>query len=342
MRRLYGVILLCSTLGLIAAAPPAPVATPKPVARPSVTAAPAISGKPSVLIYPFDTPKDLDPKSGEGIANIFAQVFAESGDVTVLPLGKGVTRENFQKYALAQHADYYIAGYIQPIGASAAVVAQMVSVDTGTSAFSQTTEINSVQDVASEALTFHSVLQELDARNHPELQAESRSTPEPQSSSGASMKLGGITSAVSSLFKGKSKSVAAPTPTPVIKPSRGIIVTRIHGNAPAGEMTDGTTDLLSAMNVDYNAHLSSLTPSVVAKSTDAICGTDRNNTIASGVLNVHQEGRGFGNHNLYDFTLNVYTCFGASIFTVTQSDRNRTKAIGDAVAAYAKDHADNS
>lgn len=342
MRRLCGVILLCSSLGLVAVVPAAPTASPKPLPRPSITATPVASTVPSVLIYPFDTPKDLDQKSGEGIANIFAQIFANSGGVKVLPVGKGVTRENFQKNALAQHADYYIAGYIQPIGQSAAVVAQLVSVDSGTSAFSQTTQINSVQDIASEALTFHSVLQTIDARNHPELQTESKSTPEPQSTNGASVKLGGIEGAVSSLFKGRSKGAAAPTPTPIVKPARGVIVARINGNASSGDATRATTELVSSMNVHFNARLATIAPANVAKSTDALCGSKRDNTVASGMLNVRQEGGGFGAHSVYDFTLNVYTCFGAPIFTVTQSDRSLTKAIDGAVTAYAQGHADNS
>ncbi|MEO9170270.1 MAG: hypothetical protein ABI282_10965 [Candidatus Baltobacteraceae bacterium] len=338
MRRLFGAILLCSGLALIGAARP----TPTPAPKPSPTATPQASGIPAVIIYPFDAPKDLDPKVGEGIAGIFAQIFVNSGGVTVLPLGKGVTRENFQKFALAQHADYYISGYVQPIGTAAAVVAQLVTVDTGTSAYSQTTQISSVQDVASEALTFHSVLQTIDARNHPELQSQSSTTPAPEPTNGASVKLGGITGAVSSLFKGHGKGTPAPAATPIVKPARGVIVVRVNGSAPAGDATAGTSDLLASMNARFNAHLSPLTPPNVAKSTDALCGTKRDNTIASGTLDLHQEGGGFGSHNVYDFTLNVYTCFGAPIFTVKQSDRNLAKAVESAVTAYAKDHGDNS
>ncbi|MDQ2864692.1 MAG: hypothetical protein M3R51_00555 [Candidatus Eremiobacteraeota bacterium] len=344
MRRLSGVFLLCSSLAFIAAVPAVPSPSPKPIPLPAITATPISSGTPSVLIYPFDTPKDLNPKSGEGIASIFAQIFTDSGDVRVLPLGKGVPRANFQKYAIAQHADYYIAGYIQPIGTSAAVVAQLVTVDTGTSAFAQTTEINSVQDVASEALTFHSVLQSLDARNHPELQAQSKATPEPQSTNGASVKLGGLSGAVSSLFKGRTKNgtLPTPTPTPFVKPGRGAIVARISGNVSAGDVTAGTTALLSAMGAHFKTRLATLAPSNVAKATDAICGTDRDNTVASGTLILRQEAGRFGSHSVYDFTLNVYTCFGAPLYTATESDRNFAKAIDDAVSAYAKDHADNS
>ena len=343
MRRLLGVILLCSSLGLIGAVPAAHTPTPKPIAAPSVTPTPSLVGNPTVLIYPFDTPKDLDAKSGEGIASIFAQVFADSGGVKVLPLAKGVARADFQKNAVAQHADYYIAGYIQPIGTSAAVVASLVSVDTGTSAFSQTTQIDSVQDVASEALTFHTVLQTIESRNHPELQAQATPTPKPEPSNGSTMNLGGLSGAVSSLFKGKGKSSGpTPAPSPVVKPARGVIVARINGNAPASDATNGTNALLQSMNAHFNAHLATSSPANVAKSTDGLCGTNRNNTVASGMLNVHTEGGNFGSHNVYDFTLNVYTCFGAPIFTLKQSDRNMLKAINDAVTAYVADHADNS
>lgn len=357
MRRSFGVFLVCSSLALLAATPapsPSPSASPrasaapsarpagaKPSVAPSASATPFASGAPSVIVYPFETPTDVNSKVGLGIAQIFSQVFVNSNNLTVLAVGQGVKRADYQTNARQKHADYYIAGYVQPIGQQAAVVAQLVSVNSGTSTYSQTAQISSVQDVASQALTFDSVIQQLEHRDQVNIQNESNATPAPQSTNGANMKLNGIPGAVSSIFKGKGKAPEA-TPTPkIVKPARGVIVARINGNAPGGDLTNGTTDLVASFNSRYNARVSTVAPANVAKSTDAVCGSQRDNTVSSGTLNVHREGGGFGAHNVYDFTLNVYTCFGAKLFTTTTTDRNIAKAVDDAVAAYAKDHPDN-
>ena len=342
MRRLFGVLLLCSSLGLIAAAPtPAPRPAAKATVAPSPSATPFVSRAPSVVVYPFETPSDVKSSVGLGIAQIFSQVFVNSANLTVLSIGQGIKRSDYQTNARAKKADYYIAGYVQPIGQEAAVVAQLVSVSSGTAVYSQTAQVTSVQDVASQALTFDSIIQQLEHRDEVNIQNEGSATPAPQATNGANMKISGITGAVSSIFKGKGKgSQATPAPA-VVRPSRGVIVARINGNAPGGDLTDGTNDLVASFNTRYNAKAATIAPANVAKSTDTVCGTQRNNTVSSGTLNVHREGSGFGAHNVYDFTLHVYTCFGAELYTTTTTDRTIAKVIDAAVAAYAKDHPDN-
>ena len=367
MRRLFGVLLLCSSLAFIAAAPsPSPSPAPAPSVKPTTapTAAPAVrpaskgskatplpspsatpfvSAAPSVVVYPFETPTDVNSKVGFGIAQIFSQVFVNSGNLTVLAIGQGVKRSDYQTNARAKHADYYIAGYVQPIGNEAAVVAQLVNVNSGTSAYSQTAQISSVQDVASQALTFDGIIQQMEHREQVNITDSGSPTPAPEATNGANVKINGLTNAVSSLFKGgKSKGGPSAQPTPkVVKPTRGVIVARINGNASGGDLTSATNYLVNSFNRAYNAKASPISPANVAKSTDALCGTQRDNTVSSGTLNVRREGGGLGAHNVYDFTLNVYTCFGAQLFTTNTSDRNIAKAIDDAVEAYAKDHPDN-
>jgi hypothetical protein len=295
-----------------------------------------------VLVYPFDAPSDLDPKVGLGIAQIFSQIFVGSQNLTVLAIGQGVKRQDYQKNALAKHADYYVAGYVQPIGQAAAVVSQLVNVQSGTSAFSQTAQITSLQDIASQALTFDSIIQQLEQRDQPNIANQGKATPAPQPTNGAAMKLSGITGAVQSLFKGKGKSGSA-TPQPaIVKPARSVIVVRLSGTAPSGDVTRGTDDLLASMNRRFNARSSNLVPADVSKSADSICGSKRDNTVASGTLNVHREGSGFRGHNVYDFTLNVFACFGAKLYTTTATNPDMAKAIDTAVSSYAKDHPENS
>ena len=296
---------------------------------------------PTVLIYPFEAPSDLDPRYGGAVAQIFAQVITQTGGVKVLEIPKGIARVDYQKYASVQHADYYISGYIQPIGSAAAIVTQVVDVNSDISKWSATTNINDVNDVASQALTARTVILEASGVERPEINAGPANTPTPSSTSGASTSL---TNVLGDIFHGKSKTKASATPVATATPSkpvRGALIVHVTGSARANVLNDATGDLYRAMNVYYTSTMSPVVTGSVAKSADAICGASRNNTIVSGTLNVQHVG-GIHAHDTYTFTFNVYACFGAVLYTNTQSDDNYAKAVLNAVDQYHTDHPDNA
>lgn len=338
MRRHLAVFLLFAGALLLAA-------TPKPLATPlaAPTAAPTLLGTtvPTVLVYPFEAPSDIDPRYGTAVAQIFAQVMTQTGGVKVLAIPSGIQRVDYQKYAHVQHADYYISGYIQPIGQTAAIVTQVVDVNSDISVYSTTTNIADVNDVASQALTSRKVVLEAAGVERPEINAGPANTPTPSASAGASTSL---TNVLGDLFshKPKTKATAGPaaTATPS-KPTRGVLVVRLAGNAQSNVVNTATGDLYRAMNVYYNAVMSGVATGNVSKSADSICGNSRDNTIASGTLNAQHVG-GIRAHESYTFTLNIYTCFGAVLYTNTETDDNYAKAVLDAVDAYHNDHPENN
>lgn len=342
MRRLLAFFVLCACPLLVAAAPAAPARptpTPAPSAAPSSAFAP---NAPVVLIFPFETPTDLDPKYGNAIANIYAQVLTQTGGVTVLAIPPVIKREDYQTYAHIHHADYYISGFIQPIGSTASIVSQVVDVNTDISVYSATTQVNDVQDIGSQALNARSVILEASGIDRPQLQSESQaSTPAPTSTTGGASVP--ITSIVSDLFKGHPRSkgpVATPTPAPP-KPSRGVIVARLLGSAVPGTLQAATDDLWRDMDAHYKTVMSTVATANLTNQADGICGTNRDNTIASGVLNVTHVG-GFRAHDTYTFTLNVYACFGAVLYTIDEHNDDFHRAIRDAVEAYYEDHPGNN
>ncbi len=346
MRRTFGLILLCSSLALIAAAPPSPKPAALPKASPtfapvSVPTPAAIT--PTVVVYPFETPTDVDVRTGAAIAQIYTQVMSQAGGLNVLPIPQKIKREDWAKYAHSQRADYYVSGFVQPIGSGAAIVARVVDANTEIAVYSATTQIQSVPDIASQALTARTVVLQAAGVDRPNVVTQNSPTPAPGSSGkGAEYNVTNVLDKVSGLFKGRSKNVAAgPTPTPLVKPAMSVIVARLTGNATAGEISEATDDLFRAMNANYKTSMTRANASNVAKEADSICGTNRQNTIASGVLNSTRIG-GIHTHNSYTFTLNVYTCFGAVLYTNTQTNDDKRKAINDAVAAYEKDHPDNT
>jgi TolB-like protein len=339
LRRHLAVFVLFAS-ALLLAATPKPPATPTP--RPAPTAAPTLPGtaQPVLLIYPFDAPTDIDPRYGNAVANIFAQVITETGGVKVLAIPSGIKREDYQKYAAVQHADYYISGYIQPIGSAAAIVTTLVDVNSDISVWETTTNISDVQDVGSQALAFRTILLQSAGVDRPEINAGPANTPTPSSTSGASTNLSNV---LGDLFHGKSKPKETPnpnaTPTPS-KPARGMFIVPVTGNAQSSSLSSATADLYRAMNVYYTARMSAVAGDA-AKNANAICGQSRDNTIATGMLNVEHVG-GLRPHDSYTFTLNVYACYGALLYTNTQTDNDFTKAVLNAVAAYQTDHPENN
>ena len=328
-------MLLCSILALIAAAaPPSPTPAPKisPTPLPSVPTTTAAT----VLIYPFDVQTGVDQKIGFAIAEILAQEMAAAGGLGVLPVPQGVKRTAFLDNARAQHADFYISGYVTPVGDAAAVVEQVVSVESGVILFSQTAQVQSVADVASQSLQARAQILAFVGRGTQNIAEQSTNTPAPTASNGAQMQIRGISGIVNSVFHHKG---ATPSPTPVTKPDRGMIIAPVTaaGGAGAADIANATNELFFSMQRHYNVQLTAATSSV-EQSANAICGASRNNTIATGTLTESTPPHGKAQAV---FTLSVYTCFGAVLdHAVGKADSFR-HAVDAAVATYVTAHPNN-
>jgi len=339
LRRLFGVVLFVSSLALMAAVPtPAPMPTPAPVLAP--TPPPALAQNPTVLIYPFDAANGSDAKIGSAVAQIYAQTMSGAGGLTVLTIPTNVSRPQFLDYARSQHADYYISGYVTPVGDGAAVVSQVVSVDSGVILFSQTAQVGSVADVASQSLQARAQIMAISGRGTQDINAQSSNTPAPTASNGASMQLKGISGIVDSVFGKHHGNGPTPAPAPIAKPPRGVIVAPVtaSGALPAPDAGSATNELYFAMQHFYNVTLTNTTQSV-KKAADSICGTKRDNTIATGILEQIQEKH---KKAQYQYTLQIYACFGDLLDSETGKGDTIKAAVDAAVAAYVKAHPDNS
>jgi hypothetical protein len=330
LRRFVITALLCSSLAFATAATPPPPPTPAP-------AAPSwIEQMPVILVYPFDVQTGTDPRLGMAIGQILAQEMVAAGGLTVLAVPQGIKRADFLDNARASHADFYISGYVTPVGDSAAVVEQVVSVDSGVILFSQTAQVASVADVASQSLLARSEILTFVGRGTQNVQTQQSNTPAPSSTNGAKVPIQGLGSIVSAVFKHKGGHT--PAPAPVVKPSRGVIVAPVTavGVVPAADLSSALRELYFALNTHFNAEMTAV-KSDVAQSADAICGSNRDNTIATG--SVQQTP---GRHGSVTFTLVIYTCFGAALDKQTGKASSVKGAVDAAVTAYAKAHPDNS
>lgn len=295
---------------------------------------PSVDRQPVVLIYPFDVQTGADQKLGTAVAQIFGQEMAAAGGITVLAIPAGITRANFLSNARSEGAEFYISGYVTQVGEIASVVEQVVSVDSGVILFSQTAQVNTVADVASVSLLARTEILTFLGRGTQNVQTQEGNAPAPTSTNGAAVPISGIGSIVDSVFHHHGSSHATPSPA-TVKPARGVIVAPVTagGAVVATDLTNATHELYYAANRFFNAQLTSVSADP-SKNADAICGANRNNTIASGALTEsgHQA----------TFVLNVYTCFGAQLASQTEKAATVKAAVDAAVAAYVKSHPDNS
>ncbi|MBV8530891.1 MAG: hypothetical protein JO104_06205 [Candidatus Eremiobacteraeota bacterium] len=325
--------LVCLSLIFATAAAPTPTPPPPPTPAPA-----GIDQLPVVMVYPFDVQTGADPRIGQAIAQILAQEMIAAGGISVPPVPQSVKRADFLDNARAAHADFYISGYVTPVGESAAVVEQVVSVDSGVILFSQTAQVMSVADVASQSLLARSQILAFVGRGTQTVETQTSNTPAPTSTNGAQVPIQGISSIVNSVFKHKGSAHNA-SPAPVVKPSRGVIVAPVTAAGPVvpADLTSAAHELYFALNGHFNTQITGVA-SNVAQSADAICGANRDNTIATGAL---QESPG---HHAQSITFNlvVYTCFGATLDSEIGKASSIKGAVDAAVAAYAKAHPDNS
>lgn len=346
-RKLFALCLAAAALALLPRLPgtsaaPAPIGTAKPVPAYTTLPSPRASAAftPTVVVYPFEVTGEMPAQASNSIAQVFYQQLASAGGLRVLPTPKSVPRNAYLTNARQDNADYYVSGYLTPLGDGAAMVLQVVTADTGIMIFSKTTQIFNTGDASAQASLAREVMLVHSgqlAEYDPQQQQQGSATPNPEETHGASVPIGGIFSA----FKHDKNSTNAPkTVSAADKPSRVAIIGRVTGSGiDTATLTNATRGLGASMNRYFKAQMDQTNAVDVASAANAICGDNRNATIAGGTLS---QGHAHGKLQS-TFTLRIYACFGAVLYAGTPVTADSVQgAIDNAVAAYAQSNPTNS
>lgn len=333
MRRVPALALLCLSATLIAAAPPKATPAPKATPTPAPTATPQVVHLPLVVVYPFEGSSDIKADVGQRAAQLFVQQMNAAGGIDTISAPPTTKHSDYLSYARSISADYYVSGYMTPLGEGVSLVEQVVSTQSGTITYGATAQIASFEDATSQAIMIHDAIQARErsiADAYKTATAEATSTPAPKQNQ-ADLKRG--FSDIVGLFRRGGKATPAPA-AGVVKPSKGIFLVHVNGHLPAADLNKATSDLYAALNTHYNVHMSNAPGANLKAEADGICGTDRNNTIASGTVNADTTRHGLGSRTEYTFTLSVYTCWGAKLSEHTGKAGSLSSAVAEAVAAF--------
>jgi TolB-like protein len=178
-----------------------------------LTAAGPLDLKPSVIVYPFTaTTSTINREASSQLATIIATQMAATGRVTVIPPPPGTERKDYLAVARAQNAEYYIAGFMSPLGDGVSVVEQVVSTTSGIVVSSNTSQLTTYADAAGQGEQLALIVS-----RHANRALASIGTPPPAASPTAAPTAEAQAN-LNRLFSRRKKPAASPTPAPSAKP----------------------------------------------------------------------------------------------------------------------------
>ncbi len=171
---------------------------------------------PVVVVYPFTVAGDSSAsavQTGGNIALLLSNRLAELGGIVVKPFTPGTTRADYLTAAEKQNADYYVTGFLTPIGSEISLITQVVSIYGGTVVWSSTVTVRTYGDALGQADPLRSGILAHAERSFSAItaQAPPAATPEPVTRDAAGVNL---TKAL-----GRHHHDASPSPAPSGSPA---------------------------------------------------------------------------------------------------------------------------
>ncbi len=113
---------------------------------------------PVVLVYPITSAGAIDTAAGGNVALIIANKLTQLGGMTIKPATPGTERAKFLDAASALGADYYITGFLTPIGVDNSLITQVVSTHSGSVVFSTTGVVRTYADALGQVDALHDAI----------------------------------------------------------------------------------------------------------------------------------------------------------------------------------------
>lgn len=159
----------------------------------------------SVVVFPLTVNGDAEKDSGNRLAVLIAQQMAENG-VKVTAPPPGTQRKDFLDVARQLGCEYYVAGFITPLGREVTVVEQVVSTISGTVVYSTSAQLLTYADASGQGALLAGAVLRHAGRGLASLgEAPNAATPAPKESNEANL---------TGIFKRKPKAKPSPSASP--------------------------------------------------------------------------------------------------------------------------------
>jgi hypothetical protein len=211
----------------------------------TLAATPAFTIVPTVIVYPLaGSSATLDREASARIATTLATQIAQGGSVKVIAPTPGIDRQNFLADARSAGANFYVTGFITPLGNGASVVEQVVSTTSGTLVFSVTNYVTTYAEITAQGDQLRDGIIDRSTRGIQAFRAPpAEVTPVPEPSNGADVN-------VNKLFGRKkapaAKNVAVATVAAAPPEHATIGILTVGGTADADHRTAAAQALATA------------------------------------------------------------------------------------------------
>jgi hypothetical protein len=303
---------------------------------------------PVVVVYPLTSTGGTPAEVGGNIAILLSTKLQQLGGLAVKPYTPGTDRPQYLSAALAIGADYYITGFLTPVGTDVSLITQVVSTRSGSIVFSTSQVVRTYGDVVGQADDLRTAILRHAGRGFPAVQqpAPGGDGPPAQSANGGGVNL---TRALGHHDRSAPATPASPVPGAEAPASVALVdsggrfaglVTQFDGDGTDAQKSYAQTSLAAALR---NAGMSGGGPLPVSakgavQSAKALCDANA----GARLIFASTLGLGTGTDGKYDATLSVaaHACDG-TLIDQEQSVQNAAQrggvsgAIDRAVAAIA-------
>jgi TolB-like protein len=191
--------------------------------------------KPAVMVFPFTaTGSSVDREASSRLAAIIAERMAGTSLVTVVAAPPATERKDYLSVARSHNADYYVSGYISPLGTGVSVVEQVVSSSSGIVVYSQSAQLNTYAEAAGQGDDLAQFV-----TRHANRGLAAIPTPPPQAASPSPGPSSGPEANLGKLFGRRKKATPKPSATPAPK-AAAAAAPAPAGSAPAAALTNVT------------------------------------------------------------------------------------------------------
>jgi hypothetical protein len=170
------------------------------------------------VVYPFSATSSIDSQTNDQLVALLSEQIGLGGQVRVIKPDADIQRANFLTSARKLGAQYYLTGFLTPLGDGASIVEQLVSTQSGIVVFSNSGQLSSLRDAAGQGDAVRvAIIRNVAARGYPSFAPDQSpsGTPAPAARNNGSATAPPEAN-VGGLFHRKK---AGPTPSPSPSPS---------------------------------------------------------------------------------------------------------------------------